>query len=238
MIATTTTAFAQTVYSEQYQRIQSIELAEITVDENGNEVESLVQKQRIPTEIEHMINAQKKQSNRKANIGEVIKVTRELIALGKEIYKIVEAGRPVVNINKMTPVSVLPKTNAGAPVDPMDLDGWKAPIYKKYKVSYKNYLGGTPASFTFMLMYSYGGSENGKGKYITGALIKATDVTVKWGYSLDADFKVLSIMNAGSRDNKVAAAVLEINYKVSTVLQSTDTSETFYINGAGKTIAY
>ena len=68
-----------------------------------------------------------------------------------------------------------------------------------------------------MLIYTYGGSYDGKGAYITGAEVVPTDVNVAWGYNLGASMKVKSIFNQGSRENPVAAAILEARVVVGVV---------------------
>jgi len=42
-----------------------------------------------------------------SELGDIIATTRQIIAFGKEIYKIVEAGKPVIN-TEHAPISVLP----------------------------------------------------------------------------------------------------------------------------------
>ena len=120
----------------------------------------------------------------------------------------------------------------------LQLHGWNPPLVRKYKVETKNYLGMKPVSFEFMLIYSYGGQNEGKGRYITGAQLKPTSVNVKWGYSLDVEFKLQSIVNQGSFENPVAGAVLMLDYKIKTVLQEQSQNKTFYINGAGQVTSY
>lgn len=225
---------AENVYLDQFQQIQDVELFELQIDEDGNEIEILLQSNRVPSFFDFL---SKSQGIQKVNAAGVIMMTRELIALGKEIYKIIEAGKPVVTINT-EPVEILPRDEDGNTISAMELSGWKAPIVKKYRVATKNYLGMSPASFDFMLIFSYGGNDRGKGAYITGAQIKPTGVNVKWGYSLNADFKVQTIMNEGAWDNPVAGAVLSIDYKISTVLQDQQNSKTFYINGKGEITTY
>jgi hypothetical protein len=225
---------AENVYLDQFQRIQEVQLLELQTDENGDEVEVLVQTNKFPTFYDAL---SKSQGVQKVNAAGVIMMTRELIALGKEIYKIVEAGKPVVEINT-EPIEILPRDEDGKTITAMELSGWKAPFVKKYRVATKNYLGMTPASFDFMLVFSYGGNNRGNGAYITGAQIKPTSVNVKWGYSLSAEFKVQTIMNEGAWDDPVAGAVLSIDYKIGTVLQEQQNSKTFYINGKGSVTAY
>lgn len=174
----------------------------------------------------------------KGGIGDTIMVGRQLIAFGKEIYEIIEAGKPVVSIGETTPVSVLPKNDLGVNISAFDLENWKMPKTKKYKVVAKNGFGSTMISFEFMLIFSYGGSYQGAGAYITGAEISATEVKVGWGYNLDANFKVQSIVNQGTTSNPIAAAVLQISYTMKTVLKETKSVKKFMINGNGQVRAY
>jgi hypothetical protein len=225
--------WGQDVYSDQFQRIQKVELLEVVENDLGEEEEILVESRKMPSELDLLVKA----SHTKSNVSGVIMEIKAIIALGKEIYKIVEAGRPVVNTHS-EPVQILPKDEKGNIVQAFEMSNWKAPRARKYRVSTQNYLGMTPASFDFMLIYSYGGKYRGTGAYITGAQIKPVAVNVKWGYSLNADFKVQSIMNQGSESNPVAGAVLMIDYKISTVLQDSSGNATFHINGLGQTTTY
>ncbi len=226
--------YAQTVYSDQYQRIQSVEFVEVIENENGEEVEVKIGHQKMDGALEAMIRASKPI---KSDLSGVIMATRELIALGKEVYEIIKAGRPVTNVAS-EPIEVLPKDDSGEVVAAFDLTDWKKPIAKKYRVKTQNYLGMSPATFEFMIIFTYGGKLDGKGAYITGAQIKPTLVDVKWGYELNANFKVQTIMNQGKKDNPIAAAVLMIDYKISTVLQERSSSKMFHINGLGAMSAY
>ena len=222
------------VYSEQYQKIQTIELYEVVETDSG-EKQKLIQKDHLPSEIEVLMKEARK--NREKGLGEVIMVTKQLIALGKEIYKIIEAGKPVVTVDS-TPVSVLPRDEKGDYVDAMHLSNWKMPKVKKFRVEAKNYLGMTPVSFEFMMIFTPGGKYNGKGAYLTGAQIKPTTVDVSWGYTVDATFKVQSIVNQGSMESPVAGAVLMIDYTIKTVLKESKNSRTFFVNGNGQAQAY
>ena len=223
---------ATDVYSDQFQRVRSVELYEITDDTNE---EKLIEKKELPSELSILL----KRSRVKSVTGAVgvIMITKELIALGEEIYEIIDAGKPVADINS-TPVSVLPKNNKGEAIAAYDLTNWKVPKAKKYKVVTTNYLGMRPASFEFMLIYTYGGDYQGKGKYISSAQIKPTAVNLKWGYDLNVNFSVQSITNQGSTEDPIAGAVLELSYKISNVLQEVQNSKTFYINGLGLTKEY
>lgn len=224
-----TSARAQDVYSDQFQTIKSYELTEITTDVDGSEKETVVFTKEAPDFSEQF----NKGDNAISNVAGVIMVTKELLALGKEIYAIVEAGKPVVTMESEA-IQILPRTEAGTDISPMDLQGWKMPVVKKYRYAAKNYMNMEPVVIEFMLIFNYGGSLNGSGRYISGAQIKPTYVDVKWGYLLDATYKVQSIMNQGNSKNPVAAAVLMFDFNHKTVLQDRSVNASFFINGKGQ----
>lgn len=167
----------------------------------------------------------------------IIATTRELIALGKEIYEIVEAGRPVVNVQSDA-LSILPRDEKGAAVDSFSLYGWSDPVARTYKVSTKNGFGSSPVEFDFMLLYTFGGRLDGRGYYITGAQINAKNLSVGWGYDLNVVVKNSSIINIGTAENPVASGIVTIEYTIKTILKETRNSISFLISGIGKTKVY
>lgn len=215
--------------NEQFYTFQSIELYEAIMNDNGEEEFVLRRKN---SQDDFFLALGKSQGARTVNIDDVIMVTRKLIAFGKEIYKIVDAGKPIVTIESK-PVQVLPLGQGEQVINATDLTSWKAPKVKKFRVETKNYLGVSPVVFEFMVIFSYGGQFEGKGRYITGAQIRPIFVDVKWGYKFDAAFKVQTIVNEGSVDFPIAGAVLELDSSIATILQEQKASQLFYINGEG-----
>jgi hypothetical protein len=215
-------------FSSDFDQIQSIEVYEVNEDNNLVVLNT--------SNVDDLQGQEVRKPNK--GIGNALMVGRELIAFGKEIYKIIEAGKPVVSVGELTPVSILPKNELGVRISSFDLEGWKEPRAKKYRVVAKNGFGYNMISFEFMIMFSYGGSYDGKGAFIADAEISATDVEVSWGYNLAADFKVKSILNQGSKENPVAATVLQISYTMKTVLKETKSTKKFLVNGLGKIRAY
>lgn len=230
----TLNAFAVDVYSDVYNTIDSVEMVEVHEDVFGNEITKKVDAGSLvlPANVKIASN------NKSGGVGQYIMAAREIIAFGKEIYKIIEAGKPVVNVGESVPLSILPKDEKGEMVDAFMLENWKMPKSQKYRVIAKNGFGMNTISFDFMLIYTYGGKYNGKGAYITGAEVSPTKVDVAWGYNLDANMKVKSIFNQGSSESPVAAAVLEINYTIKTVLKESRSSKKFLVNGLGQSRAY
>lgn len=168
------------------------------------------------------------------NLGAVIMQARELIAFGKEVWKIIEAGRPVSNNQAMQTITVLPKGEDGQTVDVLDMENWQLPKAKSYRVEYKNGFGMTVIGFTYTVVFQYGGSFEGKGKYLTGVNVMADDITVSWGFNFEAQSQLLSITNTGTKENPVAAATLTVKYRAKSVVRDISSSETFYVTGSGK----
>lgn len=216
-------AFAQDSYSDGFYEIESVELEELSVSQAEIASETL--------KSNGLELGQK--NGTLAKVKTVVAVANELIALGERIYKIVEKGRPVLNVAS-EPVSVLPRQGATY-VEARELSGWSVPTVKKYRVAFKNTYRMEVAALTVMLVYSHGGSHEGRGSYITDAQIKPVDINLMWGYKMDVNFKVQSITNLGSQENPVAGAVLMLDYSVSTVLQTRTGNRSYFISGDGTT---
>ena len=168
------------------------------------------------------------------NLGEIIMVVDKLIALGKKIWTIVDAGKPVVNMNMGSPISVLPKTDGGDLAAFYDMDSWSMPMAKTYKVSFKNGFGSKVIGFDYTVNFQWGGKYNNKGAYLTGLNVQASNVSVSWGFKFDASSELVSIVNHGSKDDPVAGASLRVQYKAKTVLREINTSESFHVTGNGQ----
>lgn len=167
-----------------------------------------------------------------ATAGEVIQVARDLVALGEEVYTLVQKGKAVVNTT-YAPVSVLPRVN-GRAVDAMDLAGWRMPVSRTMNVNYKNIYGMTMASIEYKLVFSYGGSYNGKGAYITNAQIVPSSVYAFYGVNFDVTMRLAGLTNHGSVANPVAGAMLQLHYKAGTFMNVRERNDTYQITGRGQ----
>ncbi|ATH07855.1 hypothetical protein BIY24_07795 [Halobacteriovorax marinus] len=168
------------------------------------------------------------------NLGEIIMVVDKLIALGKKIWTIVEAGKPVVTVDMGKPISVLPKTDSGQLAAFYDMDSWSMPMARTYKVSFKNGFGSSVIGFDYTVNFQWGGRYEYKGAYLTGLNVQASNVSVSWGFNFDASSELVSIVNHGSRDNPVAGAAVRVKYTAKSVLREIKTSESFHVTGNGQ----
>jgi hypothetical protein len=166
-------------------------------------------------------------------LGEIIMSINKLLALGKKIWAIVEAGRPVVQTAFAPTVSVLPNV-ANPKVAFDEMEHWSMPKVKSYKVVYKNLLGMKVIAFTYGVYFQHGGTYKGKGAYLTGVNVDARDVTVSWGFEFNAASTVVAIANRGSSDNPNAGLTIRINYLAKSVLREIRSSESFHVTGNGQ----
>jgi hypothetical protein len=165
------------------------------------------------------------------NIGRVIALGKDIVALGESVYQLVLKGKPSAKTT-YAPISVIPREGNG-PVDIFELEGFSMPVKKTYQIKYNNLYGVTIAHFMFSVMYSYGGSFNGTGSYLTSVQIVPEYVKVLWGWDLDATMKLGGIQNMGTRANPNAGATLMIEYTVSSILESIQRTSSFFVTGKG-----
>lgn len=151
-----------------------------------------------------------------------------IVNVGKTLWAVVEANRPVVNIQSSF-ATALPKGSE----DWTSLECWSRPVSRTFKVTYGNWLKKTPVSFEFKVVYNYGGRKDGVGRFLNNVTIVPSSLYVGWGYKFSAETVVGNVMNAGPAANPVAALELQLNWSLETVLKHVRESETFYIRGDG-----
>jgi hypothetical protein len=165
------------------------------------------------------------------DVGKVISVTRELVALGEDIYRLVQKGKPV-NTTTYAPISVLPKVN-GQAVDIFETEGWRLPSKATYEITYKNVYGMEVVKYRYSIIFTYGGTYQGKGAYLTAAQIVPDSVETLWGYTFTASMSLGGIQNHGTKENPIAGAVLAMQYSVETVVKASLTTDMYHITGKG-----
>jgi hypothetical protein len=167
-------------------------------------------------------------------VGDIIATAKDIVGLGQSIYDLVQKGKPSIT-TEYAAINVVPKDPVTKQfVDPYDLDGTSDPIRKKFVATITNSFNMKVVTFEYMLMFSYGGSYNGKGAYIQNAMIIPISVNVIYGYDFNAQMKLLGISKKGTQDQPVAAEVLAMKYKVSSVGKAIERTRIINITGQGK----
>lgn len=212
-----------------YMTVSKMKISEVSRDVlNQETLDVLYQKniliEGLPTEIGN--------ANPIDSAGKIVKIGRDLVALGEDIYKLVIKGKPTVS-TKYTPISVIPKVN-GEPVDILETELWQVPIKRTYEVSWENIYGMTITTFRYSVIFAYGGTYNGKGAYLTAVQVVPESVAVSFGFDFTANMKLGGIQNQGTRESPIAGATLLIEYTINSVMSANSEVATFFVTGRGE----
>lgn len=165
--------------------------------------------------------------------GGIIAIIDDLIAIGAKIMPTIDKGRAVVTNNPMTSVSVLPRLDTKDPVV-HDMGNWSIPVSKHYKISYENGFGVEVISFVYSISFQHSGTYDHKGHYLAGIRMAARNISVSWGFDLDASSQLLQISNVGTAENVIAGATVEISYTVKNWTRTITTAKSFHVTGDGR----
>jgi hypothetical protein len=153
----------------------------------------------------------------------------QIFNYGEKIWKVVEAGKPVVQFQTRT-ANALP---ANLP-HWSRLTGWRDPVSRLYRVTYRNLYGMKVVDFQYRVQYTAGGSLDGQGQYLINVAMMPASVSVAWGYEFDAAGSVGTVVNAGSADRPIGAVELLMSWTVKTVLREMRESSSFFVRGDGQ----
>lgn len=150
----------------------------------------------------------------------------QIINIGKKVWNIVEAGKPVVDL-KMDTANALPMGVTCW----NDLSGWAVPQSKVYTVNYTNGFGMNVVTFAYRVSFTAKGNVNGAGQYITNATFMPANVRVAWGYNFSANAEVPSVFNQGTKEAPVAGMQMNMKWNVSTPVVSNIMSQSYFVSG-------
>lgn len=169
------------------------------------------------------------------SLEEIALVLDGLLAIGKKIWPIIDANRPVITTTGLSPaVSIIPEVAPGtAKAELAQMANWSAPKAVSYRVSYKNIFKMEVVGFTYTIMFQYGGSHKGKGKYITSLKTQASEVSAAWGFNFDAASELISISNVGSDEAPLASGIFQVSYKVRGIVNEMRNAQSFFVDGNG-----
>lgn len=153
----------------------------------------------------------------------------QMIVIGEKIIELIKEGKPVVNI-KRDAVSVVPMGIQSW----QQLAGWQVPVTKAYNLSVKNGFGSKVVDVRLKVSGMWGGSVDGRGKFLANVQIVPVAVKVLWGWSLDLWSENREPVNAGTVADPVAGLGFDIRYKAGTVLNELNGTQDYYITGDGK----
>lgn len=163
-------------------------------------------------------------------VDNVIMIVDKLIAIGQKVIPTIDKGKAVVTNASMAAVSVLPRVDS---IDPVvhEMANWSLPVTKHYKIVYKNGFGSEVITFIYSISFQHSGTYGGKGKYLAGIRASARNISVSWGFDLDASSQLIQISNIGTASDVVAGATLEMQYTVKNWMRTNTSVVSFFVAG-------
>ncbi len=173
-------------------------------------------------------------TDRAETAGKVIQAARDMVALGEAIYELVKKGKPS-NVTEYAPISVVPRDPMTKEIaDVFDLEGFSMPVERNFVAKVKNGTGKEVVNFSYKVVYSYGGSYNGAGKYLTNVLIVPSAVKTTFGWDFNATMKLSGMMNHGTKADPVAGVMVTIKYQMNSWSSAFERNDTIHITGRGQ----
>ncbi len=154
----------------------------------------------------------------------------EIINIGEQIWSIIEKNKPVLKVSYVH-ANALPKGLSAE-----DMEGFSDIQFASYNLSGKNLYGMRVYNVTYTIAHRYGGNVNGKGHFIENATVLPHKVDVAWGYNVDLGVTKTSTSNAGTKEDPVGQLLLELTFKVSTVVKAHEYRNLFDFRGDSATV--
>lgn len=155
----------------------------------------------------------------------------EIVAIGEKIWEIIQKGRPVVDV-KTHRAAVLP----AAQTDWREMESWKGPAMKAYRVTATNGFGSDVIGFTYRLAFHHSGSYNGHGSFLANATIVPEDIYVSWGFELNSFVEVGDAVNYGTKADPLPGLLMQVNWEMKSVMTHMAARESFVIKGDGTSL--
>lgn len=217
--------------NEQYLTITGVQVNRITKDVLNQETSAPVETGEFDKGVRQLPGLPHLGKVKSVDPGQVLAIAQGVVALGESVYSLVQKGKPSARTT-YAPISVVPRTGNEV-VDIFDTEDWKAPKKYTYEIVYVNGFNMDVIKFRYSVIYSWGGTYNGKGAYLTAVQIIPISVNVLFGFDFTATMKLGGVMNHGKKDNPLAGAVLNLEYTISTVLEASVDTRNYHVMGNG-----
>ncbi len=154
----------------------------------------------------------------------------KIVNIASKIWDIIKDNAPVSNVDTKYAVA-LPQ----GITSPSQLSGWSKPKVYIYGFYAENLYGIKTIDVEYRVIFNYGASYNGKGKYLTGVSVVPTKVDVAWGYRFDMQSYVpdSTVVNVGTSQSPIAALQLKLTWNISTFIKDSKSTSVYYIQGDG-----
>lgn len=163
-------------------------------------------------------------------VDETNKIVDGLINIGSKIWAIVKAGKPVVNLNIGPSANALPTG-----VKCWDeLEKWNVPSVYRVKTKMSNHFGFSLAEFQFDVIFTHGGSFNGKGQYLTHVQVFPSNVYAFWLQEFNASVEIPSLVNRGTKADPIAGMQIDVKWQLKNFVNEKQQSASVFVTGDGK----
>lgn len=134
-----------------------------------------------------------------------------IINLGKTVWDVIIANKPVVQV-AYDYANALPKGVAS----PAELARFSDLQIRTFRYFGRNLFGSTVYDVTFTIVHQYGGTYNGKGKYLASVAVVPTQVDVNWAQKIGMKVTHVATSNVGTETDPIGAIVLELGFSTDT----------------------
>ena len=149
-----------------------------------------------------------------------------IITIGKEVWEIIKAGKPVVDY-KIDYGGVVPKG-----VDWTELEGFKSAKWGPFGWVFKDLYGLETVKFKWNFGFNCKGSYQGHGMFLTDVVTAVNEIYAAWGFTVNAVATVgQQPTNYGTKIDPIAGLPIEVTISVKTVLQSFTEKCTVVVKG-------
>ncbi len=218
--------FALTPEQIKYFTIQKMTVTEVSdnsVAINQSKKSKLIVSKNLQT-IDGVIDA-----NESTQLDQTSIAIDAIINIGQKIWTIVKDGQPVVSAQTQA-ASAMPDAIKSW----TQLAGWQPSQSKTFKITYQNGFGMNVVDFSYRVIFTYGGSFKGQGRFLAGVTIIPAFVSVAWGYTFESSVAIPTIVNIGTQQNPISGMQMNVNWKVSTVLFNEQQTSSYFVDGLGR----
>ncbi|CAF2943327.1 unnamed protein product [Rotaria sp. Silwood2] len=153
----------------------------------------------------------------------------QIMNTARQAWSIINNNRAVIDIQTSYGNGI-----PGYITDPFELQSWSSPPASySFTINVNNRLKQRVLQFTYTLQFTYGGSLDGKGAYLDRVTVIPSRISVAWGFIFNASVQIASVHNVGTRDEPIAAAHVELHYRL-VGLNVVERTESFHVRGDGQ----
>jgi hypothetical protein len=149
-----------------------------------------------------------------------------IVNLGETVWTIIQDNRPVVDASYEF-ANALPSGVA----DAGELEGFSDLQMTSYRVWGENVFGMQLYSVTYTLVHQYGGSYDGRGRYLATVAVVPSQIEAAWSFNVNMSVSKVSATNVGSRTAPVGSVVMDLTLKISSLLSSYQETTLFQFRG-------